>query len=338
MSVLDRINGLNQGVAYKAPVRVATTANITLSGAQTIDGVAVVADDRVLVKDQTDQTQNGIYIASDSGWSRSADFDGNRDVTEGTMFIVLYGSTSAGWFYKLTTTSDPVVFGTDNITFEIVLDMSAISAITAFGVSLISASNASEVNTLLGLVIGTDVQAYDATLTALASALTAANKIPYATGLDTLGELDFIASDTFAGASTTSLNAASNTKTYIDTEVASVASQRYISAEQTITSSGPLTLTHGLTVTNPHTISLRYHLVCQTAEYGYSVGDIVPIDFNMSSLGNNHYSMAVLNTTEINIRYSSDASVFNAGNFTTGAVEAFTNANWKLVVVAEIVK
>ena len=121
MSINDRINGLNQGVAYKAPVRVATTANITLSGTQTIDGVAVVANDRVLVKDQTDQTENGIYIVSATAWTRSADFDGSRDVTEGTMFMVLYGTVSAGFLFKLTTTSDPVVFGTDNITFSIAL-------------------------------------------------------------------------------------------------------------------------------------------------------------------------------------------------------------------------
>lgn len=151
MTVTDRINGLNQGVAYKAPVRVATTANITLSGEQTIDGIAVVANDRVLVKDQTDAKENGIYIASASAWARSADFDGSRDVTEGTLFMVLYGSTSAGFLYKLTTTTDPVDFGVDDITFSIALDLSAISSITAFGLSFIAAANAEAGRTLLEL-------------------------------------------------------------------------------------------------------------------------------------------------------------------------------------------
>ena len=50
----DRIDGVQASVALKAPVRVASTANVTLSGTQTIDGVAVVVDDRVLLKDQTD--------------------------------------------------------------------------------------------------------------------------------------------------------------------------------------------------------------------------------------------------------------------------------------------
>ena len=62
MSAIDRRTGLTGATAIKQPCRVATTANLTLSGTQTIDGVAVVADDRVLVKNQTTATQNGIYV------------------------------------------------------------------------------------------------------------------------------------------------------------------------------------------------------------------------------------------------------------------------------------
>lgn len=51
-------------------VKLATLTNITLSGLQTIDGVALVAGDRVLVKDQTDKTQNGIWFASATAWTR----------------------------------------------------------------------------------------------------------------------------------------------------------------------------------------------------------------------------------------------------------------------------
>jgi hypothetical protein len=56
-------------------VTVATTGNITLSGAQTIDGVTLVAGDRVLVKDQSaaNQAQNGIYVAASASWSRAGD-------------------------------------------------------------------------------------------------------------------------------------------------------------------------------------------------------------------------------------------------------------------------
>lgn len=61
--------------ALKKAVRVATTANITLSGTQTIDGIAVVAGDRVLVKDQTTTSQNGIYVVAAGAWTRPTDAD-----------------------------------------------------------------------------------------------------------------------------------------------------------------------------------------------------------------------------------------------------------------------
>jgi hypothetical protein len=62
------------GAAYKATCRVASTANITtLSGLLTIDGIVLVANDRVLVKDQTASQNNGIYIASAGAWVRSVE-------------------------------------------------------------------------------------------------------------------------------------------------------------------------------------------------------------------------------------------------------------------------
>lgn len=104
---IERLNGVSTSVAVKAPCRVATTANITLSGTQTIDGVAVVADDRVLVKNQTDTTQNGIYTASATDWARSPDFDGSRDVVTGTLVYIVAGTTLSGSFWQVSTTGDP---------------------------------------------------------------------------------------------------------------------------------------------------------------------------------------------------------------------------------------
>lgn len=53
---------------WKDPVRVYTNGNITLSGLQTVNGVSVMEGDRVLVKDQIDPAENGIYVASAGAW------------------------------------------------------------------------------------------------------------------------------------------------------------------------------------------------------------------------------------------------------------------------------
>src|SRR5687768_7896064 len=94
----DRLAGFLAGSAVKTPCRVATTANITLSATQTIDDVAVVAGDRVLVKDQTDTTENGIYVVDSSTWTRAKDFDGSKDVVDGTFVYVRAGTAGQGFW------------------------------------------------------------------------------------------------------------------------------------------------------------------------------------------------------------------------------------------------
>jgi len=69
------VDSVAEGLNVKAAVIAATTANITLSGAQTIDGIAIVAGDRVLVKNQTAPAENGIYVAAAGAWARSTDMD-----------------------------------------------------------------------------------------------------------------------------------------------------------------------------------------------------------------------------------------------------------------------
>lgn len=116
-SYVDQITGSGETVAYKAPCRVATTANIALSGLQTVDGVVLAADDRVLVKNQTNAVDNGIWIVSTGVWSRSRDFDSNRDVSEGTQIYVTDGTLNArtGWAIA---TNNPINVGVDNIVIE----------------------------------------------------------------------------------------------------------------------------------------------------------------------------------------------------------------------------
>src|SRR5882757_4855726 len=96
----DMLDGVTTSVAVKAPCTVATTSPITLSGAQTIDGVAVTETTpptRVLVKSLVDTTQNGIYDVKNLAWSRSLDFNGARDVVNGTLVFVNLGSQIGFW-------------------------------------------------------------------------------------------------------------------------------------------------------------------------------------------------------------------------------------------------
>lgn len=117
MASLDRRSQILEDMAIKAPVRVATTANITLSGAQTIDGVSVVADDRVLVKDQTAPTENGIYVCSSGNWTRATDANSNTDFVFGTLVLVTSGTVSAGLVYVQTCTDSTITIDTSEIAF-----------------------------------------------------------------------------------------------------------------------------------------------------------------------------------------------------------------------------
>lgn len=101
----DRRQGLNSSAAIKVPVKVGTTANIVLSGLQTIDGVALASGDRVLVKDQTDTTENGIYAADTGNWTRDLDFDGAYDVVEGTLVTIVSGGTQSSTLWRVYTSS-----------------------------------------------------------------------------------------------------------------------------------------------------------------------------------------------------------------------------------------
>lgn len=111
------VDNVVSGINFHEAVRVATTANITLSGTQTIDGVSVVAGNRVLVKDQTDQKTNGIYVVDASTWSRAADADNTPDgeLKGGDFCLVLEGGQS-GYGYVCSNTS-AITIGSTNITY-----------------------------------------------------------------------------------------------------------------------------------------------------------------------------------------------------------------------------
>lgn len=95
----EYVDAVRQGLDVKDSVRVATTANITLSGLQTIDGVTLSAGQRVLVKNQDLPSENGIYVASAGVWPRGSDSNTNSNVTAGMFTFVEEGSVNAnsGW-------------------------------------------------------------------------------------------------------------------------------------------------------------------------------------------------------------------------------------------------
>jgi hypothetical protein len=109
------VDSVAQGLDPKASCVAATTANITLSAPQTIDGVAVVAGDRVLVKNQTLPQNNGIYIVNASTWTRALDMDTWAEVPNAFTFIE-GGTTQAdsGW---VSTANAGGTLGTTPITF-----------------------------------------------------------------------------------------------------------------------------------------------------------------------------------------------------------------------------
>lgn len=112
----DRRQGVNAGAAIKVPCQAATTAAITLSGEQTVDGVALVTGNRCLVKNQASGVNNGIYTVDTGTWTRSPDFDGTYDVLSGTLVYITGGTVSAGLFYTLST-ANTITIGTTSLAF-----------------------------------------------------------------------------------------------------------------------------------------------------------------------------------------------------------------------------
>lgn len=101
---------------WKKPVRVATTANISLSNTQTIDGVSVQVGDRVLVKDQTTASQNGIYVCSATAWTRATDADENAELVPNIVIEVSEGTANKDTQWRLSTDA-PITVGTTALAF-----------------------------------------------------------------------------------------------------------------------------------------------------------------------------------------------------------------------------
>ncbi len=104
------------GLDIKSSVRAIATSNITLSGVQVIDGVAVIVGNRVLAVGQTAGASNGIYVVAAGAWARSSDANTSAQVTSGMFTFVSEGTANAstGW---VLVTPDPIVLDTTSLSF-----------------------------------------------------------------------------------------------------------------------------------------------------------------------------------------------------------------------------
>ena len=201
------VDGVAQGLDVKDSVKATTTANITLSGTQTIDGIALSADDRVLVKDQNTASENGLYLCKASSWTRTDDLGTGADAA-GAFVFVEQGTVNAENGFVCTSNKGSAVVGTNNLAFaqfsgagqiiagngldksgnqlsvdlksnggiviestEMAVDLSASSITGTLAVSDggTGSTGASGARSNLGLVIGTDVEPHSDKLTELAT-------------------------------------------------------------------------------------------------------------------------------------------------------------------------
>lgn len=169
------VDSISAGLDPKASVRAASTANVTVTytataGASgrgqitaapnTLDGVTLVAGDRILLKDQTAPAQNGIWVVTTLGtgangvWDRAPDFDSDAEVTAGAFMWVTEGTTNAdsGWTLA---TNDPIVIGGASGTSLTFVQFSGAGQITA-GAGLTKTGNTIDAQVGGGIEIASD--------------------------------------------------------------------------------------------------------------------------------------------------------------------------------------
>jgi hypothetical protein len=112
---LNKAQQLLAGIDWKQHVRAYSAANLTLSGAQTVDGVSLIAGDRILVANQTASTDNGIYVVASSTWSRSSDANTGAGLVAASVYVD--EGTSFGGTAWVQTAAAPITIGTTAIAF-----------------------------------------------------------------------------------------------------------------------------------------------------------------------------------------------------------------------------
>lgn len=148
--VLDQVQAGSSGISVKNPVRVVSITNVNISTGTllTIDGVTLVAGDRVLLIGQTDATQNGVYAAATGAWSRHTEEDAGSEL-KGAFWLVNEGTLRAGTQWIVNNAAQPVI-GTDDIT---IVQFGAVVSYTASnGVKKVGSDFQAEVQAGGGIV------------------------------------------------------------------------------------------------------------------------------------------------------------------------------------------
>jgi len=110
------VDNVAQGLSTKASVRALAAADITLSGTQTIDGVALSAGDTVLCIAQTTGSQNGSYTVASGAWTRTPDFADANDAVRSPYWFVGEGTSYGGSGWVMTTPM-PYTIGVTSLSF-----------------------------------------------------------------------------------------------------------------------------------------------------------------------------------------------------------------------------
>lgn len=241
----DYVDAVAVGIAGKYAAKCATTANITLSGTQTIDGVSAGVGDRVLAKNQSTASQNGIWIVAAGAWTRAADMTTGANAAAAYVFIE-QGTANADNGYLCTNNSGSAVVGTDSLTW---VQFTGAGQITAGAGMTKTANTLDIVSSSTAIVVNTD----DITLFLNGTTLEVSSGLRVKAGGITSTELNSSFHDTtLTGGSGATVSVAG----YTFISGATVA-RKYVQTAASIgTTPGTLTVTHNLN-TRAVTVSVR---------------------------------------------------------------------------------
>lgn len=183
------VDNIAQGLTWKAAARVASTGNVTLAtpGA-TIDGKTLANGDRVLLKDQTTGTENGIYIfnGAASALTRAADADTSSEVTAGMALSIAEGTVNGDKTYVLVT-DNPITLGTTSLTFSLMNGGSGVTYTAGNGIDTTGNAIAVKLPASSGLIVGGTGLQIDTTMVTkkAATIVTASNPFTFTHNLNT---------------------------------------------------------------------------------------------------------------------------------------------------------